>query len=64
MRVRRLIVTALLASTAVVMSAGVAHAAPDPKADKFTKECLKTLNDGGTLDDQSDWYLVSIPPGS
>ena len=47
MRVRRLIVATLLASTAVVMSAGVAHAAPDPKADKFTKECVKTLNDGG-----------------
>lgn len=50
MRVRRLIVATLLASTAIAMSAGAAHAAPDPNADKFTKECLKTLNDGGTLD--------------
>jgi F-type H+-transporting ATPase subunit b len=51
MRFRRLIFATLLASTAVVMSAGAAHAAPDPKADKFTKECLKILNDGGKLDD-------------
>ena len=64
MRVRRLIVTTLLASTAIVMSAGVAHAAPDPKADKATKECVKLLNDGGTLDDCHQSPSVLKPDNS
>jgi F-type H+-transporting ATPase subunit b len=64
MRVRRLIVATLLASTAIVMSAGAAHAAPDPKADKATKECVKILNDGGTLDDCQQSPSVLKPDNS
>jgi F-type H+-transporting ATPase subunit b len=64
MRVRRLIVATLLASTAIVMSAGAAHAAPDPKADKATKECVKLLNDGGTLDDCHQSPSVLKPDNS
>lgn len=64
MRVRRLIVATLLASTALVMSAGAAHAAPDPNAGKATKECVKILNDGGTLDDCQQSPSVLKPDNS
>jgi F-type H+-transporting ATPase subunit b len=50
MRVRRLIVATLLASTTLAFSAGAAHASVDPKADKATKECATIINGGGTLD--------------
>ena len=49
MRVRRLIVATLLASTALAMSAGAAHAATD-KRDKSTIACQKILDNGGVLD--------------
>ncbi|MDQ1468283.1 MAG: F-type H+-transporting ATPase subunit b [Actinomycetota bacterium] len=64
MRVRRLIVATLLASAALVVSAGAAHAAPDPKADKATKECVKILNDGGKLDDCHQSPSVLKPDNS
>jgi F0F1-type ATP synthase membrane subunit b/b' len=50
MRVRRLIVATLIASATFALSAGAAHAASSPKVDKFTTECKKVLDAGGTLD--------------
>jgi len=51
MRVRRLILATLLASATLAFTAGAAHAAVDPKADKATKACFKILDEGGTLDE-------------
>ncbi len=51
MRVRRLIVASLIAFATIGSTAGVAHAATPQYDSKFTKECVTTLQEGGTIDD-------------
>ena len=48
MRTRRLIAAAFITFATLGVTAGTAHAAP---ADKFTKECIQKLQDGGAIDD-------------